>query len=53
VNPEDPAEIKNGMVQQQTDPELRQKLAKLGVDRASSFRWSEAAERVYDVLSQV
>lgn len=50
VDPMDPADIARAMMRIWQEPELRQQLIEKGRVRKTAFNWSEAAEKIYDIL---
>ena len=53
ANPKDTIEIKHSMVQLLHQPEAIKRQVRQGLEKAVTFRWAEAADRVYKVLLEV
>lgn len=53
VDPDDPQSIAQGLRDGLTDSDLRQLLITKGFQRAKSFTWEAAAQKVFDVYQQV
>jgi glycosyltransferase involved in cell wall biosynthesis len=53
VNPHEPAEIAQGIIQLVTNPQLRQQLIEQGFQQLQKFSWIEAATQLLETLEQV
>jgi glycosyltransferase involved in cell wall biosynthesis len=53
VNPHEPAEIAQGIIQLVANPQLRQSLIEQGFHQLRKFSWTEAAAQLLETLEQV